>query len=222
MSTVGQTRRGSLWWLTRAILGLVVAGIVAGIWCVYEAVSLSLDAERGLHATRMTTEAVEEYVAHHDGAWPRSWTDLEQTGGKVSEVYLTGGREHVADYSGSTSTPIRIGSQNKRKPNSRRSVQSEISIQTTGVASRPYWKRSERRDSALDRLKASHAAQISGRGGSQNSVRPRPARDSQPATSSFISRTARSNPTITARATMLWPMLSSLTPAMRATGTTLR
>src|ERR1700678_669967 len=99
MSTVGQTCRGSLWWLTRAILILVVAGIAAGIWCVYEGVSVSLHAEKGLHATRLTLEIVEEYVAQHNGAWPRSWTDLEQTSGKISEVYrMTGGREHVADY----------------------------------------------------------------------------------------------------------------------------
>ena len=38
-----------------------------------------------------------------------------------------------------------------------------------------------------------------------------------PATSSFISRTARSKPTSTARATMLWPMLSSLTSGIWAT-----
>ena len=36
--------------------------------------------------------------------------------------------------------------------------------------------------------------------------------------SSFISRTARSKPTISARATMLWPMFSSCMPSMAATG----
>ncbi len=38
--------------------------------------------------------------------------------------------------------------------------------------------------------------------------------------SSFISRTARSNPTMTARATMEWPMLSSSISGMAATGST--
>jgi len=43
-----------------------------------------------------------------------------------------------------------------------------------------------------------------------------------PATSAFISRTACSKPTMIARATMLWPMFSSLTPSIAATGPTLR
>src|SRR5882724_8879737 len=38
---------------------------------------------------------------------------------------------------------------------------------------------------------------------------------------SFISRTARSMPTRTARAMMLWPMFNSSKPAMRATACTL-
>ncbi len=41
-------------------------------------------------------------------------------------------------------------------------------------------------------------------------------------TSRFISRTARSKPTITARATMLWPIFNSCIPAICATGITLR
>ncbi len=47
----------------------------------------------------MTLQAVEEYVTKHNGAWPRSWADLEQTSNKVNEVYqVTDGREHVADF----------------------------------------------------------------------------------------------------------------------------
>src|SRR5262249_4694002 len=42
------------------------------------------------------------------------------------------------------------------------------------------------------------------------------------AMASFISRTARSMPTSTARLTMLWPMFSSSTPEMRATAWTLQ
>ena len=41
-------------------------------------------------------------------------------------------------------------------------------------------------------------------------------------TSFFISRTACSNPTMIARATMLWPMFSSQMPSMAAIGLTLR
>ena len=70
-----------------------------GAWCVYEGVSASVHAEKGLHATRLTLKAVEEYFTKHDGAWPGSWADLEQTSNKVDEVYqMTDGRDHVADF----------------------------------------------------------------------------------------------------------------------------
>ncbi len=42
------------------------------------------------------------------------------------------------------------------------------------------------------------------------------------ATRRFISRTAFSRPTISARAMMLWPMFNSCIPSMRATGRTFR
>jgi hypothetical protein len=66
MSTIIKTRRGWLQWLTRATVALIVTGIAAAAWCVYEGVSVSLHAENGLHATRLTLQAVEEYVTKHD------------------------------------------------------------------------------------------------------------------------------------------------------------
>ena len=43
-------------------------------------------------------------------------------------------------------------------------------------------------------------------------------RYSKPRIASFMSRTARSRPTIAARATIVWPILSSSIPSMQATG----
>jgi len=65
----------------------------------YVDISAGRHAEKALPAAQMTLQAVEEYVTKHNGAWPRSWADLEQTSNKVNEVYrMTDGREHVADF----------------------------------------------------------------------------------------------------------------------------
>lgn len=58
-----------------AFIALILAG-VAG-WCVYQGVSASVHAEYVLHAALLTVQLLEEYVVQHDGAWPRSWSDLE-------------------------------------------------------------------------------------------------------------------------------------------------
>jgi hypothetical protein len=77
----------------------VLAGLAWGGWCVYDGISASLHAEMGLHATRQTIETVEVYVKNHNGQWPRSWNDLEQSRSAVAEVYRwTGGREHVNEF----------------------------------------------------------------------------------------------------------------------------
>ena len=52
--------------------------------------------------------------------------------------------------------------------------------------------------------------------------RPAALRDYLPDIRAFMSRTACSRPTITARAMMLWPMFSSHMPSIAAIGWTLR
>lgn len=39
----------------------------------------SLRAEKADHATLLTTQVIEDHVMQHDGQWPRSWTELEQS-----------------------------------------------------------------------------------------------------------------------------------------------
>ncbi len=81
-------RRPTSWrWVFRSLLFLIVVGLAGGLWCAYDGISASLHAESGLHATRLTIQAVEEYVKKHDGAWPRSWKELEQSSTKIKDVY---------------------------------------------------------------------------------------------------------------------------------------
>jgi hypothetical protein len=65
----------------RRAIGIVAAvAILAGIgagWCLYRGISASIHAEYALHAALLSVQLLEEYVVKHDGAWPRSWADLE-------------------------------------------------------------------------------------------------------------------------------------------------
>jgi hypothetical protein len=65
-------------WVIRIVSAVVVVAALAGALCVYKGVSASLHAEHVLHAALLTLQVLDEYVAQHDGQWPRSWTDLEQ------------------------------------------------------------------------------------------------------------------------------------------------
>jgi hypothetical protein len=64
-------------WVIRivAVLGVLAALVAASF--IYRGVSRSLEAERALYAASLTALLLDEYVATHDGAWPRSWNDLE-------------------------------------------------------------------------------------------------------------------------------------------------
>lgn len=58
----------------------VVLGIVAALFAarfVYQGFSRSFETERALYAASLTVQLLDDYVATHDGAWPRSWNDLE-------------------------------------------------------------------------------------------------------------------------------------------------
>jgi hypothetical protein len=86
-------------WAIRSILLAVVALIGGGLWFVYEGISVSVHAERGLHATLLTIQAVEDHVKKHDGAWPRSWKELEDSSTKINDVYeWTQGSENVGNF----------------------------------------------------------------------------------------------------------------------------
>jgi hypothetical protein len=56
------------------ILGVVAVAAMGG-WCVYRGISDSLHAECGLHATRLVTAVVTQFIDEH-GRWPRSWEEL--------------------------------------------------------------------------------------------------------------------------------------------------
>jgi hypothetical protein len=48
-----------------------------GLWAIYGGVSAALAAERALHANSLVVGLVHDYIVDHEGAWPRSWEDLE-------------------------------------------------------------------------------------------------------------------------------------------------
>ncbi len=99
MSISDSTGGGSSWWRKRSIFALIALGMGLVGLRAYVDISAGRHAEKGLPAAQMTLQAVEEYVTKHNGAWPRSWADLEQTSNKVNEVYrMTDGCEHVADF----------------------------------------------------------------------------------------------------------------------------
>ncbi len=61
-----------------AVCGLLI--VLAGLgYCVYRGISDSLHAEHVLHAALITAGLLDDYVAQHNGQWPHSWTDLEQS-----------------------------------------------------------------------------------------------------------------------------------------------
>jgi hypothetical protein len=64
-------------WAIRVGAFVIVAVGLAICWSLYQGVSASLHAERGLHASLLTVQLLEDYVVRHDGEWPHSWTDLE-------------------------------------------------------------------------------------------------------------------------------------------------
>jgi hypothetical protein len=64
-------------WLLRAVIGVVIAGVAIGACLVYQGITISLRAEHALHATLLMVTVVEDYVKANNGAWPRSWKDLE-------------------------------------------------------------------------------------------------------------------------------------------------
>jgi hypothetical protein len=72
---------GRTWkrWAFRSAIAIVVAGIVGATWLVYVGIATSLRAENALHATRLTTQVIEDHVRQHNGQWPRSWTELERS-----------------------------------------------------------------------------------------------------------------------------------------------
>jgi hypothetical protein len=59
-------------------VGLVAVALVIGLAIAFIAASAALAAEHALHANLLVLDLVREYVVDHQGAWPRSWTDLEQ------------------------------------------------------------------------------------------------------------------------------------------------
>lgn len=65
----------------RSVIRIAVAlGIVAVLIAarfVYQGYLRSFETERALYAASLTMQLLDEYVATHDGAWPRSWNDLE-------------------------------------------------------------------------------------------------------------------------------------------------
>jgi hypothetical protein len=86
-------------WTIRAVLLGIVVLVAGGLWCVYLGVSESLHAENGLHATQYTFEAVEDFLKKHDGEWPRSWKQLEQSSPQMSDVYESvGGPDKVEEF----------------------------------------------------------------------------------------------------------------------------
>jgi hypothetical protein len=61
-----------------AVLVVVGAIVVSGLWCLYSAVTVSLEAEKTLGAYWMVLDLVSTHVQKTSGEWPRSWDDLRK------------------------------------------------------------------------------------------------------------------------------------------------
>jgi hypothetical protein len=60
-----------------ALALLVLAAVSLCGWMVYRGITVSLQAERNLHATIFTIRLVEQFVAK-ECRWPRSWEELDK------------------------------------------------------------------------------------------------------------------------------------------------
>lgn len=56
----------------------VVVSVSIAVGVLYCGIRWALTAECSLHATLLVVDLVREYVIDHQGAWPRSWEDLER------------------------------------------------------------------------------------------------------------------------------------------------
>jgi len=63
-------------WIVRALVCLLFVGVGVGGWMAYRGVTVSLEAERNLHATLFAVRLVEQFVSEQR-RWPRSWEELE-------------------------------------------------------------------------------------------------------------------------------------------------
>jgi hypothetical protein len=65
---------------TAVIVVTVVVGtiVAAGIWCLYSAAKVSMEAEKTLGTYYMVIDLVSTYVEKTSGKWPRNWEDLRQ------------------------------------------------------------------------------------------------------------------------------------------------
>jgi hypothetical protein len=70
-ATVMQSRRLVPWVIGIALVVVATLGIV-----IYRAVSVSLEAEKTLHAYRFVLDSTTGYVKQHPGEWPKSWDEL--------------------------------------------------------------------------------------------------------------------------------------------------
>jgi hypothetical protein len=77
-SEIRVARRRTWWWYAGfSFIVLVIVAAATGAWMLYTGVTVSLQAERNLHATIFTIRLVDQFV-HEKGRWPRSWSELEQ------------------------------------------------------------------------------------------------------------------------------------------------
>ena len=74
-------------WATRSAIAIVIAGIVGAAWLVYVRIATSLRAENALHATLLTTQVIEDHARKHNGQWPRSWKELEQSSSRSRAMF---------------------------------------------------------------------------------------------------------------------------------------
>ena len=61
-----------------AVLIVVGVIVISGVWCLYSAVTVSLEAEKTLGAYWMVLDLVSTHVKRTSGEWPRSWDDLQK------------------------------------------------------------------------------------------------------------------------------------------------
>ena len=85
--------------IVRFAIAIVLAILLIGLWLAYVGVSTSLRAECALHANCLVIELITEYAANNNGAWPRSWHDLEMLPSRQHAMFQwPADREKVEQY----------------------------------------------------------------------------------------------------------------------------
>jgi hypothetical protein len=71
-------------WFGWIATSIIASGSIAAIAFIYNAIHVSLEAERTHHASDLVLEVLTDFVRHHHNQWPRAWEELATTAQRTS------------------------------------------------------------------------------------------------------------------------------------------